>query len=94
MTPYYVPTLFSGPYSISIDQVHNVIWFSEQMANKIGRYDPRTNTFLEFLLPSVTDTRRIEVDRSHPNRVWYCGSGANSEAPGGYPKVGYVEVLE
>ena len=87
VTEYSTPTEGSGPYSVDVDTKRNLIWFGERYADKIGRFDPRTNTWAEFPLPSVnTDVRRIEVDRSHPNRVWWSGSGSH--------RIGYVEVLE
>ena len=86
-TEYSTPTEDSGPYSIDVDAKPNLIWFSERYADKIGRFDPRTNTFAEFPLPSTdVDVRRIEIDRSHPNRIWWSGAGSD--------KIGYIEVSE
>ena len=88
-TLYSPPTPNSGPYSVSVDRERNLIWFSELFADKLGRFDPSTETFTEFALPTLhSDVRRIEVDRSRPNRVWFSGSGSS------YDKVGYLEVLE
>lgn len=87
ITEYTTPTEYSGPYSVDVDTKRNLVWFSEHHADKIGRFDPRTNSFLEFPLPSSdSDVRRIEIDRSHPNRVWWSGWAAD--------KIGYVEVIE
>ena len=87
ITEYRTPTQYSGPYSVDVDTKRNVIWFSERYADKIGRFDPRTNSFLEFPLPSAySDVRRIEIDHSHPNRVWWSGWAADT--------IGYVEVIE
>ena len=81
------PTEDSGPYSIDVDTTRNMVWFSEIYADKIGRYNPVTNTFVEFPHPLAdSDVRRLEVDRSHPNRVWWA-SPRND-------KIGYLEVLE
>ena len=87
ITEYRTPTQYSGPYSVDVDTKRNLIWFSERYADKIGRFDPRTNSFVEFPLPSSnSDVRRIELDRSHPNRVWWSGWASDT--------IGYVEVFE
>jgi streptogramin lyase len=87
ITEFSPPTANSGPYSVDVDTKRNLVWFSERYADKIGRYDPRTNTFAEFSVPTPdTDIRRIEIDRSHPNRIWWSGSASD--------RIGYIEVLE
>ena len=87
VTEYPTPTEDSGPYSVDVDAKRNLIWTGEHYADKIGRFEPRTNSFVEFPLPNAgSDMRRIEIDRSHPNRVWWSGSGAD--------KIGYIEVIE
>ena len=87
MTEHYTPTRDSGPYSMDVDTTRDLVWTGEHYADKLGRYDPKTNTWAEFALPSAgSDVRRIEIDRSNPNRVWWSGSGAD--------KIGYVEVVE
>ena len=58
-----------------------------QIADKLGRFDPRTKTFTEYPLPNTyVSTRRIAVDPSRPNRVWYAGFYSDS--------VGFVEVMQ
>ena len=87
MTEYKTPTENSGPYSVDVDTTRNLVWTGEHYGDKLGRFDPKTSTWAEFALPSVdTDSRRIEIDRSNPNRVWWSGSGADT--------IGYVEVME
>jgi virginiamycin B lyase len=86
MTIYTPPTQPSGPYSVSVDLKHNLIWFSEHLADKIARFDPRTETYAEFPLPHAdSDVRRIEVDQNNPNRVWYSGNDSS--------RMGYVQLL-
>ena len=87
VTEYPVPAEESGPYSVDVDTKRNLVWFSEMFTDKIGRFDPRANSFAEFPLPnSDLDVRRIEIDRSNPNRVWWSGASAD--------KIGYIEVIE
>ena len=76
VTEYAPPTGDSGPYAIDVDKGRNLIWFSEIYADKIGRFDPANNTFAEFPHPIAdSDVRRIELHRSHPNRVWWASAG-------------------
>jgi streptogramin lyase len=83
---YTPPMADAGPYSVDVDTKRNLIWFSEAFTDRIARFDPGSNTFVEFPLPSADlDVRRIEVDSSHPNRVWWSGARAG--------KIGYIEVL-
>jgi len=70
-----------------VDTKQNVIWISESFSDKISRFDPRTNTFVEFPVPSAdSHLRRIEVDRTNPNRVWWIGGQAG--------KIGYIQMIE
>jgi virginiamycin B lyase len=86
-TEYAPPTPDSGPYSVDVDTKNNLVWFSEIFTDRIGRFDPGNNSFVEFSLSCAdADVRRIEVDRSRPNRVWWSGTRAG--------KIGYVEVAE
>ena len=88
-TFFTLPTDNAAPYSVSVDKTHNLVWVSEQMGDKLARFDPKTNTFVEFSLPALnSDIRRIQVDPSRPNRVWYSGGGLS------YDKLGYVEVFD
>jgi len=59
-----------------------------QTVDIIARYNPRTGEWLMLPLPqSETDARRIEVDQSNPNRVWW-SSTAN------FARMGFVELLQ
>jgi virginiamycin B lyase len=86
MTFFAPPTETSGTYSVSVDRKNNLVWVSEQQADKIARFNPKTGEWVEFPLPdSESDPRRIEVDPNNPNRVWWSG---NLSA-----RMGFVEVL-
>jgi virginiamycin B lyase len=86
MTFFAPPTETSGTYSVSVDRKNNLIWVSEQQADKIARYNPKTGEWVEFPLPdSESDPRRIEVDPNFPNRVWWSGNLSG--------RMGFVEVL-
>jgi virginiamycin B lyase len=47
-----------------------IVWFTEHRGGKIGRLDPTTGTFKEFLLPgSEPSPYAIGIDRDH--MIWY-----------------------
>ncbi len=57
------------------------------MADQIARFDQRTKTFVEYPIPTkYSSIRRIELDPSKPNRVWFSGSHVDT--------VGYLDVVE
>ncbi|HEY7297574.1 MAG TPA: carboxypeptidase regulatory-like domain-containing protein [Xanthobacteraceae bacterium] len=87
MTFYSPPTANNGAYHAVADATHKVIWLTEQTADKIARFDPKTETWTEFSLPIVeSDARRIELDPSNPNRIWWSGDTSSH--------LGYIEVLD
>jgi virginiamycin B lyase len=87
MTVFTPPTGNAGVYSVQGDPKSPLVWFSEQHVDKIARFDPQTETFTEFQLPSAeSDPRRIEIDPSNPNRIWWSGTLSG--------KVGYIELLK
>jgi streptogramin lyase len=78
MTIFTPPTKNAGCYSVTVDKKNNIVWVSEQQVDKIGRFDPKTNSWMEFSLPySQSDPRRIELDPTDPNRVFFSGNSAN-----------------
>jgi virginiamycin B lyase len=86
MTVYNPPTENAGVYSIQGDTKSRYIWMSEQHADKIARFDPQTEQFLEFPLATAEeDNRRIEIDPTNSNRIWWSGNVSG--------RVGYIELL-
>jgi virginiamycin B lyase len=87
MTFYQPPTEDSGAYHAVADPRRKVIWVTLQTADKIARFDPRTETWTEYALPIVeSDARRIDLDPSNPNRIWWSGDTSSH--------LGYIEVLD
>jgi virginiamycin B lyase len=87
MTYYQPPTPNSGTYHPVADPIHKVIWVTEQTADKIARFDPKTETWTEFSLPIIeSDARRIDIDPTNPNRIWWSGDTSSH--------LGYIELLD
>ena len=81
----------SGVYSVDTDDTNNLIWMTLHRSDKIARFDPETEEWLEFPLPQAeTDVRRVELDPSNPNRLWWCTTG---NFGGGNARMGFVELL-
>ncbi len=87
MTYLAPPTPNNGAYIPVADPRTKVIWLTEQTADKIARFDPKTQTWTEFSLPiAELDARRIEIDPTNPNRIWWSGDTSSH--------LGYIEVLD
>jgi len=86
MTIYTPPTQNGGHYSVIVDKKNNYIWVSEHQVDKVARFDPKTEEWVEFPLPEAeSDPRRIDIDPTNPNRVYFSGNTA--------ARVGFVEYL-
>lgn len=86
MTAYDPPTPNNGAYIVRPDARTKMIWLTEQTADKIARFDPATETWTEFSLPIIeSDARRIELDPTNPNRIWWSGDTSSH--------LGYIELI-
>ena len=86
MTIYSPPSKTGGNYSVVVDKKGGYIWVSEHQVDKIARFDPRTEEWVEFPLPDAeSDPRRLDIDPTNSNRIFFAGN-----TPG---RVGFVEVL-
>ena len=63
--PHYMP------YDVRVDKNH-MVWIAVNDADRILKFDPFTERFIEYRLPSVgTGARHIYVDnRTNPPTVW------------------------
>jgi virginiamycin B lyase len=87
MIVYDPPTEDAGPYSVQGDPKSPLVWFSEQHVDKMARFDPKTERFIEFPLANAeSDPRRIEIDPTNSNRIWWSGNLSG--------RMGYVELLK
>jgi streptogramin lyase len=86
MTIYSPPTQTGGNYSVVVDKKNDFVWVSEHQVDKIARFDPRTEEWVEFPLPEAeSDPRRIDIDPNNRNRIYFSGNTLG--------RVGFVEVL-
>jgi virginiamycin B lyase len=68
LTKYYPPTQ-GKPQRIEIDK-DGIVWFTERRGGKIGRFDPKTEKFMEYPLPGPEPSPyAIGIDRDH--MIWY-----------------------
>ena len=75
-----------GMYSVVADKKSHIIWVSAQQVDKIFRFDPATGEFTEFPLSfAQQDPRRIDLDPTNPNRVFFSGNTAD--------RIGFIELL-
>src|SRR6266852_3686082 len=80
------PTGNAGAYSVVVDKKNDLVWMSEHKVDKIARFNPKTEEWVEFPLPEAqSDPRRIDIDPNNPNRIYFSGNTAG--------RVGFVEVL-
>ncbi len=85
MTEFVPPNKGAGQ-GIDVDKKRNLIWFSEWEGIKIGRFDPRTNTFAEFPLANADEQPWIvQIDPTNQNRVWWNSRNG---------KIGYVQLID
>ncbi|MBI5180357.1 MAG: SMP-30/gluconolactonase/LRE family protein [Nitrospirae bacterium] len=76
---FYIPTPYSQPYKIAAD--HNgIIWFVEQSSNKLGKFDPMTSKFTEYLVPSAKDIGSSSWKFSETERKTFTGGYSVSSA--------------
>jgi streptogramin lyase len=86
MTIFSPPTANAGTYSVVVDKKNDLIWMSEHKVDKIARFNPKTEEWVEFpLAEAESDARRIDIDPTNPNRIYWAGN-----IPG---RMGFIEVL-
>jgi len=71
VTKWAPPTADGRPRRIQIDS-DGMVWFGEFEAGKLGRFDPKTETFKEFPLPGPSADATpyaLGIDRNHT--IWY-----------------------
>ena len=68
VSKFYPPTK-GKPQRLQVD-TDGIVCFSERVGGKIGRFDPKTETFKEYQLPGPSPSPyAIGIDRNH--MIWY-----------------------
>ena len=68
LSKFYPPTK-GKPQRLQVDS-DGIVWFSERVGNKIGRFDPKTEMFKEYDLPGPSGSPyAIGIDPKH--MIWY-----------------------
>jgi len=65
---YDLLTPKSNPYGIVVDQKDQV-WWTQMIADKIGKLDPKTQEITEYPVPKLAAPRRITVDSK--GNIWF-----------------------
>lgn len=67
-----VPTPKSAPHDIVVDNQTGIVWFTETDANKIARFDPKTEQFKEFDIPMPSSgPHGLVIDENDSNIIWF-----------------------
>jgi len=69
-----VPTKGAHPHDPAVG-ADGALWFTEQMANKIGRLDPMTGEFKEYPL-TVTNSGPHGLVSDRDGNIWFTGNFA------------------
>ncbi len=68
-----VPTPWSQPYDAVLDR-NGEVWSGSMMNDRVARLDPKTGQFVEYLLPRVTNIRRVFVDDTTTPVTFWTGN--------------------
>jgi virginiamycin B lyase len=67
----YIPPNRDRPRRIQVDS-DDIVWFAEYTDGKIGRFDPKSETFKEYPLPSPL-TKPYALGIAPDHSLWYSG---------------------
>ncbi len=67
-----VPTKGAHPHDPAVG-ADGALWFTEQMANKLGRLDPATGTFKEYPL-KLEDSGPHGLVADRDGNIWFTGN--------------------
>ena len=73
---WLVPTAGSYPGQIAIDPADGAVWISEREGNKIARFDPQTEAFVEYTIP-MTDSQPWGLAIDALGDVWFAEMAGN-----------------
>jgi streptogramin lyase len=70
ITEWKVPTPYSTPYDAVFDE-SNYAWTGGMGNDHVTRLNVKTGEMIDYLLPSKTNIRRVDVDKSvAPSQLW------------------------
>jgi len=84
LTEYRIPSDNAEPRGILVDNVDEMgrklsdktgIWIAEHRTNKIAKFDPEGNTFVEFTRPVSGAPHGLAMDLTPSRRIWYSDEG-------------------
>jgi len=65
-----LPLPWEQPYDAMADK-NGEVWTGSMLSDRITRFDPKTGRFVEYLMPHVTNVRRVFVDNTtNPVTFW------------------------
>ena len=73
MQEWLVPTPYSAPYDAIKDR-NNYVWTGSMTTDKIARLNLQNNQFVEYLLPSSINIKRVLIKQSTPQPVLSVGN--------------------
>ncbi len=65
---YTLPTPYAGPFGMAIDP-DGIIWITLNAENALGRFDPTTNEYREYRIPSTKDLPKVDWEYDSKNRT-------------------------
>ena len=54
------------------------VWTGSMLSDQVARLNPKTDEFVEYLLPHTTNIRRVFVEESGPRPVLWVGNNHGS----------------
>jgi hypothetical protein len=81
VTQYAMPHKYSYPYGLAVDNQHNV-WINLNNADMLAKFDPATETFTEYQMPSRgTVMRHVTINNNvSPPEIIAAETGLNKVA--------------
>ncbi|HTD89603.1 MAG TPA: hypothetical protein VK663_03000, partial [Burkholderiales bacterium] len=74
MKEWVVPTPWAAPYDVTTDK-NGEAWTGSMLNDRVARLNPKTGEFVEYLLPRMTNIRRVFVEnQSGPRTTFWVGS--------------------
>jgi streptogramin lyase len=67
---YSAPSPYSSPYGVYVDRYSGDVWYADFFGSRITRFDPKTEKFTEFTLPTNAEQARF-MGEDAQGRIWY-----------------------